>query len=102
MIERGARALCTVRGQRYEAWWAEKFGDDKDDDPWPQWGQVEEGARQEFYEEARAVIESLREPTDAMVRAAQKAQTFSPGFGPDISPGQDKAKWQAMIDEILR
>ena len=37
------------------------------------------------------------EPTEEMLNRAYKAQVFSAGFGPDISPTQDRKKYSAML-----
>ena len=57
MVEKGARALLKSQGSRYESWWKEKFGDDKDDDPWPSWDKCK--GKNELMVDARAVIDAI-------------------------------------------
>ena len=52
-----------------------------------------------FKNKATAVIEAMREPTDAMCRAADALDSVSKGVL--ITPIPAKA-WEAMIDEALK
>ena len=72
MVERVARAIATARGYGLDA-----NGEDTGD-----W--------QMFVDHARAAIEAMREPTEAMWREA----SFENGY---VTEGA----WQAMIDAAL-
>ena len=47
---------------------------------------------------ARAAIEAMREPTDAMISASSEEGV---GWGDDNARGYVKAEWQAMLDAAL-
>lgn len=48
---------------------------------------------------ARAAIEAMREPTEAMVKASQSLWTHE---GPYHSEAPGEEQWPAMIDEALK
>lgn len=54
------------------------------------WMECSEQFQETKRREARAMIEALREPTEAMVEASY-----------DVGPLSSKIAWQAMIDSIL-
>lgn len=78
MVERVARAICKARFSN---------GGNADDDGWDD---APEKFKDEYLAEARAVIEAMREPTNAMMLAAHQLE--HPVFD-DI--------WETMIDAAL-
>lgn len=60
----------------------------------------DEGAWMDWVSEARASIEALREPTDAMVSAADNAMNSHPVLGPERA-GTIRTGYSAMIDAAL-
>lgn len=92
MLEQAARALCEHEGF-----------------PWPD----EPEDQEDWKRKARAVIESLREPTKEMIEAAaatpgmrevENAVIFAAAHGVRLTPGDPPLAqaWRAMIDEILQ
>lgn len=80
IIERGAKAI-------YEKWAANRnIGE-----PWDEVVRLNHSIADEARQEARAVIESMRDPTDAMIDAGGVYAKYS-----------IKAAWQEMIDAALR
>ena len=80
MIEKAARALCVVAG------------DDPDrEGPWSEWW-----SESAYAADARAVIEALMEPNEAMVEAGADAPLTSFGNGQYGNPHPTDV-WQAML-----
>jgi hypothetical protein len=85
MIERVAKRLArrelSDRGKMMldgdPGYWVQAFGDKE---------------RAEYRGTARAAIEAMREPTEAMINLEELP----------YSPGEVKGFWQAMIDEALK
>ena len=75
MIERVARAICKSQTQTDRTWEA-------------------------FLPEATAAIEAMREPTDAMVMAAEWAEPEYREDDMDVGATY-KAEWRAAIDAAL-
>ncbi len=87
MVRRGARALCWVHRENR----------------WPKCGcdsVCKELNSAVFEPEARAVIEALREPTEAMWSAPAMAEACVNGVLP--SGDEAEAIWKSMIAEALR
>lgn len=90
-LERAARAA------------AEQHGEDWDQLPERYDNQRGDLDRLYFYEQARAVIEAIREPSEAMTGAPEKAEINDGFFPHDVPMLDDKARacWIAMIDALL-
>jgi hypothetical protein len=89
MVERVARAICAKMFENPEVYWG----------LYPIPIAVEQGWG-EFVGEARAALEAMREPTEAM--SARAASIESRGVdGEPINPEADYA-YRVMIDEALR
>lgn len=100
MVERVARAIFQVERDLARSIGVDHY----------EWHEFLENDRNNFFTLADAAIaahlEALREagmvvvprePTIEMLSAMAGAQVFIPGFGPDISNGQDKRKWKAGV-----
>lgn len=86
MVERVARAICDGR------WDAEHFNETAN-------GEEPEEQREYWRGIARAAIEAMREPTDAMVEAGFDAGDDTvQGYSENADP-QDT--WQSMIDAAI-
>lgn len=79
MIERVARAIFAAKSQTHTTW-----------------EQCDWGYRTMKMKEARAAIEALREPTEGMVKAADRRNDDNDDEEATL------ANWQAMIDEALK
>lgn len=79
MVERVARATYEAR----------PYGDEHAGDLI--WDRLEDGWKDRHRDMARAAIEAMREPTDAMVDAA---------YGRERT-GTERGNWRAMIDAAL-
>lgn len=85
-IERAARAICVT------------FGYDPDSDDQVGLGEPGDVNWNMFEDHVRAVLTAIREPSEAMVKAAQQAKF------PVYRDGKDHGtipRWQAMIDAML-
>jgi hypothetical protein len=81
MIDRVAKAICGASGMR--------------------WDDMLSGARDQFRRDARAAIEAMREPTEAMVKAAQE-ETYCHSWSSRGEHIEDpEVAWTAMIDAAL-
>lgn len=87
MIERVARAISAMRNKTAE-WDHDAAGFDADPPHFP-WGKATN--------EARAVLEAMREPTFPMEQAGGERQHFS-----SHQWGNPKECWRAMIDAALK
>lgn len=97
MVERVARAMwewqrsnCFIAGTIPVA------------DLWPAWESAKEDSRESELGRARAAIEAMRAPTEAMGEAGDGVPS-GPGFCDE--PGDPPSVygiWQAMIDEALK
>lgn len=61
--------------------------------------QCREADTKRAFRAARAAIEAMREPTEAMVEADMPLGGY--GFGDDVYSADPKEVWQAMIDAAL-
>ncbi len=77
MIERAARAIATSLEVSPESW-------------------------RDHVDEARAVIQAMREPTEAMIRAGEGEIFEHRANADDWALQATKEGWEAMIDEALR
>ena len=64
------------------------------------WGEVTPARREHFRSLARIAIPALREPTDAMILAAEEAVPALASFANKADSPSFKA-WQVMIDSAL-
>ncbi len=85
MIERVARARCAEQGINPDAPFRNLVGDKQRIVNWQAWTG-----------EARAAIEAMREPTDAMIDAGAVAE------GDGNLEAQARNLWAAMIDAALK
>lgn len=65
-----------------------------------------EGYRNRMCRRARAAIEAMREPTEAMISAGEATRTDCLDWSPEPGEGLDgfdpRPAWQAMVDAALK
>ena len=86
MIERVARKLFDERNRIW-------LGAGGNPDHYVSWEAENDDFREQLRQEARTVIEAMREPTEAMALAGIEADMES-GFGATMA-------WQAMVNKAL-
>ena len=96
MVERAARAIYSRSYLGVVAQWAR--GEEKPLVTEILWEDCSEPHRLWCFSQARAAIQAMREPTNAMVETAVPLWSEYESF-PSETP---KAMWQAMIDEALK
>lgn len=84
MIERVARAICAAKG-------------DDPDEPCEDWMTEFSGWRG-YQESARAAIEAMRDPTEAMIEAGAMVDNWCQSEGQAAQPDV----YRKMIDEALK
>lgn len=85
MVERVARRICSANGHNYDRLVARRVS-----------GELDQADYDRF---ARAAIEAMREPTEAMLRPAGWLDN---GYAMTVTEGIAEEVWRTMIDAALR
>lgn len=96
-LERAARALYKSRNEHIEIIGA-PFGLKGYVPPFEE---LHPYSQRQYLDEARAVLQAIREPSEAMVSSAHHGIEFSDGLSESEYKDAPIACWQAMVDAAL-